>query len=418
MNRHRLSTSYLARQEIRRRPGQFALSALAVATGVAVVVGSLVLLAAEDRSAQDLLQSQREELDQRFAAYGGTLAEAMTKAGYNVIILPRDQELDDWYQADFAAKSLPTAELAQLGDAPLRTIQHLLPRLTGRFEWPERKWTVIVYGVSPAPLHPTELGKRWLDRSVPSGQLDVGSEIAHAFALAPGQDLAVGGTVFRIRRCLPETGTKEDIALRLALSDAQRLLGRPGEVNEILALEAPAAWGDIAQVRAELAERLPSAQAMEIRNRVVAMARARRMADEESRALLEQERQRQENLRTAHRRLATGASLAAIAVSAVWLVVMTALNLSRRRSEIGLLSAMGLPAGEIRTVFLTRLLLAALCGIVVGALPWCLLGHLPSPTVWLLAAAAAAVPATLTAAIATHCQIARRDPAEVLKNES
>ena len=100
---------------------------------------------------------------------------------------------------------------------------------------------------------------------------------------------------------------------------------------------------------------------------------------------------------------------------------MTVLNLARRRTEIGLLAALGLSARRIRSVFLARVGYAALLGILIGVAPSLVrhgLAGTGQPTVWLLAAIAAALPATLTAAIVTHRQLARRDPAEVLKNES
>jgi predicted lysophospholipase L1 biosynthesis ABC-type transport system permease subunit len=205
------------------------------------------------------------------------------------------------------------------------------------------------------------------------------------------------------------------------LTDAQQLLKRPNEVNEILALEQPKAWGDVEQVRLELAKRLPEAQAMEIKNRVVATVWARRMTEKEARALLDQERERQENVQRSHRQLAIAASIAAIVVSALWLTVMTALNVARRRSEIGLLAALGLPASQVCKVFFARVLLAAILGILIGALPWLLrpsLAHSGQPSVWLLAAIMAALPAMLTAALITYRQIIGRDPADVLKNES
>ena len=420
MDSPRLSPSYLARQEIRRRPWQFALSALAVATGVATVVGSLVVLGSERQASAELLRTKERELAGRFSVYRQDLAAAMTKAGFNVVILPRDQDLSDWYSENFAAKQLPADGVEQLGSRPLETIEHLVPRLTGRLEWPERKWTVIVCGMAARPLQPSALATRFLARPVPPGAVDVGSEIARAFALSPGQDLAVAGKTFRIRECRSSTGTKQDITLHLPIEAAREILGRPGQVNEIVALEQPGAWADIERIRAELGKRLPTAQVLEISNRVVATVRARRMAERESRQLLDQEKADREKLHHAHSRLALAISLAAVGISALWLAVMTVLNLSRRRGELGLLSALGLSPRRIRAVFMARIAFVAAFGIALGALPWLVRG-LGTATrqmpFWLLAAAIAALPPILATAVVTHHQIARRDPADVLKNE-
>ncbi|MBT7300345.1 MAG: hypothetical protein HN849_12565, partial [Victivallales bacterium] len=194
----------------------------------------------------------------------------------------------------------------------------------------------------------------------------------------------------------------------------------PGQVNEIVALEQPGAWADIERIRAELGKRLPTAQVLEISNRVVATVRARRMAERESRQLLDQEKADRGKLHHAHSRLALAISLAAVGISALWLAVMTVLNLSRRRGELGLLSALGLSPRRIRAVFMARIAFVAAFGIALGALPWLVRG-LGTATrqmpFWLLAAAIAALPPILATAVVTHHQIARRDPADVLKNE-
>lgn len=412
MNDFQLGPSYLTRQEIRRRPGQFLLSVLAVAAGVAAVLGVLGSQRAGRRQAEVLLRDQERELDKRYDAYQEELAAAMTKAGFQTVILPREQNLADWHNEDFAAESLPPDAVARLRARPLDTLEHLLPRLTGRLFWPERRWTVIVDGSAAEVLHPSPLGERWLERTVPPGQVDVGNEIARAFGLVPGQDLAVAGRVFRIRRCRESAGAKDDIALHLALEDARAILGRPGEVNEILALQRPAAWGDAGKIRAELAERLPEAQAVEIGNRVVANLRARRMAEQEAANLLVQARERQENLLRSQARLGLALAAGAVALSALWLAVLTVLNLARRRAEIGLLAALGLPGRRIRAVFLGRVHLAAVLGLAAGSLFW-----LPGLTASsLLAAFAAALPAPLVAAAIVHRHI-RRDPADALRND-
>ena len=357
MNEFQLCPSYLTRQEIRRRPGQFLLSVLAVAAGVAAVLGVLGSQRAGRRQAEALLRNQERELDGRYAAYREELAAAMTKAGFQTVILPRDQNLADWHHEDHAARSLPPDTVGRLRARPLDTLEHLLPRLSGRLEWPERRWTVLVYGTAAEILHPSPLGERWLDRTVPPGQADVGDAIVRAFGLAPGQDLAVAGRVVRIRRCREPAGAKDDIALHLALEDAQAILGRPGEVNEILALQRPAAWGDAARIRAELAERLPEAQAVEIGNRVVANLRARRMAEEESASLLAQARERQENLLRSQARL--GLALAAVIMA----LMIPLLNLL-------CVLIFSLYAGDQRADVKTTLLAVAKNPLMLG----CLLG--------------------------------------------
>ena len=125
MNDFQLCPSYLARQEIRRRPGQFLLSAVAVAAGVAAVLGVLSSLRTERRQAAALLRDQERELEKRYAAYREELAAAMTKAGFQTVILPREQNLADWHNEDGAASRLPPDAVARLRARPLETLEQI-----------------------------------------------------------------------------------------------------------------------------------------------------------------------------------------------------------------------------------------------------------------------------------------------------
>ena len=49
--------------------------------------------------------------------------------GFNVLILPKDQELADLYDKDYAEKMMPESYVDILVNARLITVDHLLPSL-------------------------------------------------------------------------------------------------------------------------------------------------------------------------------------------------------------------------------------------------------------------------------------------------
>ena len=152
---------------------------------------------------------------------------------------------------------------------------------------------------------------------------------------------------FTVHQTLQETGMEDDMTIFMFLSDVQKILNLPEQVNEIKALDCACLIQDIDPVqylRDQLAVILPDAKMLHIRN--IASAR-------------ENQRQMMENYFALLIPLVT-------VVCAVWIGALAMMNTRERRQEIGILRSLGYGSGTISSLFIGRSLIVGLIGAVAG----------------------------------------------------
>jgi ABC-type lipoprotein release transport system permease subunit len=413
--------------EVRHNGVGFLLGVAAFLGAVAVVVGMLTLLRAHQRETQKMMAQKEADVRSRAAEAEAGVRRAMEKLGFSAVILPRDQNLGDFYAFDYAAKTLPETSAATLREAGVQTLQRLVPVLRMCFEWPERKRVVLVAGVSDdAKDLPGEDRDRFVE-PVALGQVSLGREIHSSLGLHVGDSIEIQGKPFAVAKCDRERGDKDDVTVWMNLHDAQALLSQEGRINEILAVQAPEAWNDLPRVREEIARLLPDAQAVARSAKTVTTAWAVRNALKEEESALERERVEREGVLGAESRTFGLLGSLAIGLAAVWVALVCWGNLRARQAEIGILRTLGFRSSQILALFLGRPVLMALVGGVAGVLvgrfgvpPVAGLAHLP--LVWadlgMLAGAVAGalVVGTLAGAVPALAA-ARRDPARILARE-
>ena len=423
-------------KEILHRRLNFALGLLSVVVAVGCLVGALTLLEVHDVRTQLVLERKEAETRARLAALGDDVRKAMLKLGFNIVILPRDQNLADWYAEDYASKYMPEEYASRLAQADIVTIRHLLPSLQQKVHWPERKRTIILVGTrGEVPSLHQEPGKPLVE-PVPEGTAVLGYELHQSLGLKEGDRVELLGRQFTVARCHPERGSTDDITVWISLREAQELLDKRGLVNAILALECVCAEVDVTKVRSEIVRILPDTQVIERGSRALARAEARQRVAAEARAALEHERRSRALLRQEREKFASVLVPVVMVAAAVWIGVLAFENVRERRSEIAILRALGLRSRQLLLAILGKAvacgLLGGVMGLVVGyavgrrlgialeqsglrplgleAEPWVplepstvLLALVVAP---LLAGLAAWLPATLAA---------RQDPAEILR---
>ncbi|MHC4244593.1 MAG: hypothetical protein ACYSU4_19460, partial [Planctomycetota bacterium] len=132
--------------EILHRRMNFALGVLSVMVASASFIGSVTLLNIHDLRTSQILQDKQDELADRMAELTDVTRKAMLKLGFNVVILPKDQNLADWYADDYASKYMPEDYVHRLADSGIVTVRHFLPSIQQKIEWPERKRKIILVG--------------------------------------------------------------------------------------------------------------------------------------------------------------------------------------------------------------------------------------------------------------------------------
>jgi putative ABC transport system permease protein len=253
----------------------------------------------------------------------------------------------------------------------IRTIEHLLPALEQKVEWPEFKRTVIVTGIRGEVPFVGRQAKGPILTPVAEGTMVLGYELHHQLQLKTGDKVTFMGKSYQVAATYPQRGNKDDITLWIPLPDAQQLFKKEGRINAIWALNCNCFSDDmLGEVRGEMAKCLPDTQVIQLADKATARADARKSAFQEATTALEEENRARNTWR--HQAETFASILVPIVVigSGVWIGLLALVNARDRRSEIGILRAIGVKGNTIAAVFLAK---AALIGLI-GAVAGCVLG--------------------------------------------
>ena len=426
------------------------------------------------------LVAQLREREKAVAESGAALQDAMRKItkglGFNILILPRDQDINQYHLSGVADAVMPEAFVTKLANSKIVTINHLLPVVTRRIRWAEQdNLEVVLIGTrGEVPLAHRDPKKPLLD-IVPKGKLIAGHEVGKKLELKKNQMVKLLGRQFEVTKIHAERGSLDDSSIWLNLTEAQDLLKMQNVVNAILALECNCATVDrVGEIRAELAGILPGTQIIERGSKALARAEARNKAKQqadtdlkeataaarkilteqmehdnaaldaqlvdndkaikkqavEDQAFLTAEQTKRHRLQAQKERFAAILIPLAVAAAATWIALLMYGNARRRQSEIGILRAIGLRTGQVLTLLLGKAFYLGLLGAGLGVGAGLVLGlaicevnwgeaqarQLIEPGNLWLAAAMAPLIAMLGSWLPAMMAV-RRDPATVLQEE-
>jgi putative ABC transport system permease protein len=257
-------------KELRERPAAMLTAALAVLLGVAALVAIRHVT----------VSSERE------------VARQLESLGANVLVLPRDATLQDYYAADMQAGSLPEEHVAEIMLSGVVGVEKLSPKLCVPAELAGR--TITLTGILPqselqtlasyqtislfdrkhegcqkAHLGPTAddaapdaLVTRRSIEELGDSEAILGADLAQRHDLASGDSIDLLGESFTVLAVLPHTGTVDDSRVFAHLHTVQRLAGT-GEV--VSAIEVIGCCEDAAGgLVPELSRLLPGARVVTI----------------------------------------------------------------------------------------------------------------------------------------------------------
>lgn len=420
--------------EILHRRMNFLLGVFSVMVASASFIGSVTLLNIHDVRTNQILQEKQDYLTNQMAELTDVTRKAMLKLGFNVVILPKDQDLADWYSDDYASKYMPEDYVHKLADSGIVTVRHFLPSLQQKIEWPERMRKIILVGTrGEVPNLHKSLVKPMV-QPVPPGTISLGYELHRSMNIKVGEKVDLMGRKFTVHACHKERGNKDDITAWIYLAEAQQLLDKQGLINAILALECMCAGQDaLPLIRKEIAAILPGTQVIERGSRVLARFEARTKVQQEAKIAIEKEKLGRQNLRNVRERLASILTPVIVIACAVWIALLGFTNVRARREEIGVLRTLGVSAKSVFAMFLSKHIFV---GVLGGALGFCAgvlaavrfggalegtkIGisdmNISVAGLLLLSVVGAAVLAVLAGWIPTLTAI-RQDPADVLREE-
>jgi putative ABC transport system permease protein len=403
--------------EIRFRFINFFLCLLVVALAAALFISGPTLISgyAEDtgqhletlRAEADKLQAEAEKLrsetaamkqetERMLAVLDRETTRIMRDLGFNLRIVHKDTNMADLYTG-FVAVDFPEEYVHKLAESKqIELIVHVIATLQHRLKWNNR--TVLLVGTLPVLTQSQKNeAKPHMIKNVEKGTVLVGYELG--IGLNAGDSIEIEGIPLKIAKIMPEYGTVQDVQLVTHLEDAQQILGKPGRISQIMAVNCKCSKGNrISVIRKELEGVLPETKVTEHLTQAEAREKQRDLVEETQAAELARveanwkrvqenhDRQLASNQRQADSRKRQEETLAqlvavttpvVVLVSALFVALMTWVNVRERRAEIGVLRALGKGASSIALLFLGKALLVGFLGGAAG----CAAGYFLTPVV-------------------------------------
>ena len=421
-------------REILHRKMNFALAVFSVMVASGSLIGSVTLLRIHDINTGRLLEQKQADLEQRMAHLQDDTRKTMLKLGFNIVILPKDQNLNDWYADDYASKYMPEEYVHKLADSGIVTVRHFLPSLQQKIEWPEYKRKIILVGARGEVPNLHKNPVKPMVEPVPQGTISLGYELHRSLEMKVGDTVELMGRKFTVHACHEERGNKDDITAWIYLAEAQELLDKEGKINAILALECLCTTDALPKIRQEIAGILADTQVIERGSLAIARAEARTQVEEQARVAIEKEIIAREDLRAVRERLASILTPVVVTACAVWIAILGFTNVRARREEIGILRAIGVRSRDVMVMFVSRHVLLGVLGgalgFVAGVLAAVYFGAAHEGTQilmidmdlsWaglLLASVGGAAALAVIAGWIPTMIAARQDPADVLRNDN
>ena len=423
----------LVSREILHRKLNFALSLFAVIIATSSLICSVMLLRVHDLRTTEILQKKEAELKVRMDKLKDDTRKSMLKLGFNLVILPAEQDLGDWHSDDYSEKYMPESYAERLAGSGIIYIRHILPSLQEKISWPERNRTIILMGTRGEIPNLHLSPKEPMVQPVPDGTIILGHELHKSLNIKVNDKIDLMGKTFTVKNCYQERGTKDDITAWISLKDAQMLLKKDGLINAILALKCLCADNTLPVIRKEVVEILPGTRVIEQGSKVVAREEARTQVAEEAKLTLKKEIQGREIIGRERRRMVSALIPVILLACALWVAFMGFINVRSRREEIGILRTVGVSAKTIFMLFTWKHffigIIGGISGVVLsGILTFILTASMPSIQIELFASASLILKLVFVSVIgASLLTIAAgwipsmiasgQDPAEVLREE-
>ena len=377
--------------ETRFRLLNFTLSLLAMTVAASLFIAGPTLISGYAHDTREKLQqlgTDVMDLEQKTQQMKTNIAKELAQLdkqtrrimrdlGINLRIVHRETRMDSLY-TDFVAKDFPEDYVGRLAAAPqIETIVHLVATLQHKIKWNQR--TALLTGIRPVLTSSQKNAeKQHMVNGVEKGSVLLGYELGVGRKV--NEAIEIEGHTFRIARIMESSGGLEDVQLVLDLRDAQKVLDKPGKINQIMALNCKCKGDRISIIRKELEGVLPDTKITELTSRATAREKQRdlvslagdqqlsRVSANYDRALKLYENQaaRRKSQEGTLKSLVVGVIPLVLLATTVFVGMMSWLNVRERRTEIGVLRALGKSGMSVVALFLGRSALLGILGGIAG----------------------------------------------------
>ena len=266
--------------------------------------------------------------------------------GQNLRIVSKDTDLAHFWDEGFSRETFPENWVKSFTNiTDTINYSHLSAVLKWKVQW--RDTPAMIYGLAPREVAPPGRKKPIMITPVKRGTVQLGRTLADIHGVKRDATVTVEGGKFEVARVLSEKGSGAEIRIYMHLADAQAVLKREGQINEIQALDcycADETQDTLALLREQLSPILPQAQVFRMQDMAEAREKQRRDIDW------------------------TFSTLMPVIVIICGIIVgaLAFMNTRARRQEIGILRALGKSSGSVATLFLGKALLLGIAGALSG----------------------------------------------------
>lgn len=364
-----MSITTLIIRELKHRKLGAIIAVLTITIALTTIIASLESIHRFDTQTESQLQTLKSQADATTAKMNNDIRRTMKGLGFNVQILPANQDLTEVYSKGYASATMPQDYVQKLADSPIVTINHLLPQLSRRILWKEQNTEVMLIGVDGQVPFKHRNPKKPIMQPVPTGTAVIGSELAKTKNLTSGQKITFNGKQLTIQKIHQPRGTIDDITIWIPLATTQELLNLPGRINTILALGCNCTTVDrLGEIRKELTAILPDTKIIEIESKALARAEARNKVAAEAKKNQQNIIENRNSSRAERTKFLAILTPLILIGSLIGLFTLTLLNTRERRSEIGTLLSIGIPNHKILALFLGRTLIIGILGAALTAI--------------------------------------------------
>jgi len=354
-------------REVLHRKASSLLAFVSVVVATGCLTAAIALLRADAVNTTRILALKQEAVREAADELEDAMRVITKELGFNILILPHDQDLSELHLEGTLSKSMPEGYCERLAASGIMTVNHLLPSVVKKLTWPEKGLPIVLQGTrGEVPLLHSDPKQPLLD-AVPRNRMVLGYQVHRRSEAAVGDQVMLLSKEFTILKVHDERGNVDDMTVWIHLADAQELLGMDNLIHAILALECHCAGDRITAIREDVCSILPGTQVIERGPPALARAEARNQAKESALFALELETATRAKLRLQREHFASFLLPLLLLGAAVWIGFLAYGNVRERRSELAILHALGFRRGEILALFLGKSALIGLVGGLSGA---------------------------------------------------
>ncbi len=353
-------------REIAHRKMNFLLSLLAMTAAAMLFIAGPTLMEGYKEESDQQLRAMQVKADTDLANLDKRTKRIMRDLGFNLRIVHKNTDLSRLY-ASFVSFDMPESYVTTLAEAPeITKIVHLVATLKQMIEL-EGKPRLLV-GFAPEATQSHIEQKAPMGFQIKQGTVFLGHLAGEGFTV--GESIEVLGKSFEIANILAPRGTRdEDIFVAMHLKDAQQLLEKEGLISEIVALGCKCKTVDrVQEIMAQLEAVLPEARVVELSTRAIAREEQRQLVSKHYQQQINDYEAGREGIRTVLLGLNNQVIPLIVLVCVTWAGLLAWTNVRQRRTEIGLLRALGKNSTGIISLLLGKALIVGLLGGILGSL--------------------------------------------------